>query len=336
MEEVKVIKTKANPVQRLLWEVFGKEGKVDFKYSNGYTKDPDESTTVNPNGHPLNDRIVAVLTDPTINRDTNVFRLNIAHALFHLLSIIGTESLSSSINDLRLSVLMDLSSKEFSRKRAMQSMSRHAGVAYEIGEYDNKYQEISSLYAITRMIILLECYENLYQKILKSTKSEGKNSFFEDNFENLLVKYRKKIQNRVSELFQNGFDQVIKWETEVFDKYIGIQNWIHNKKNLEQLTEEDIDKINNEHSIAISKTRQEKDAFIKRYNNPEMDELTKFQTYFTNFLQTELDIFYKELNRAIKSNDWGDFNYLLENDEDFELADSQDIANKYFKIYNSN
>ena len=157
-----------------------------------------------------------------------------------------------------------------------------------------------------------------------------------NNFENLLVKYRKKIQNRVSELFQNGFDQVIKWETEVFDKYIGIQNWIHNKKNLEQLTEEDIDKINNEHSIAISKTRQEKDAFIKRYNNPEMDELTKFQTYFTNFLQTGLDIFYKELNRAIKSNDWGDFNYLLENDEDFELADSQDIANKYFKIYNSN
>ena len=67
-----------------------------------------------------------------------------------------------------------------------------------------------------------------------------------------------------------------------------------------------------------------------------MDELTKFQTYFTNFLQTGLDIFYKELNRAIKSNDWGDFNYLLENDEDFELADSQDIANKYFKIYNSN
>ena len=103
MEEVKITKTeanakiKANPVQRLLWGVFGKEGKVDFKYSNGYTQNQDESTTINPNGYELNNRIVEVLTDPNTNRDANFFRLNVAHALVHLLSIIGTVCLHLSM-----------------------------------------------------------------------------------------------------------------------------------------------------------------------------------------------------------------------------------------------
>ena len=62
MEEVKINKTEANakikegPVQQLLGEVFRGEGKKGFKYSNGYTQNQDESTTINPNGYELNNR----------------------------------------------------------------------------------------------------------------------------------------------------------------------------------------------------------------------------------------------------------------------------------------